>query len=256
MIRIALDLIFLFLFLVLGMPVLFVLSLWYRDDWLANIKSCTRKVRWALNIVVRMSGTTIICEGLDKLPDKDTAVLFVGNHRSYFDIICTHAMLDRPAGFVAKAEMEKVPFLRTWMLRIGCLFLDRKDPRKGLQTILKAIEHIKKGVSVIIYPEGTRNESEDPKDLMPFHEGSLKIAQKSGCPIVPMAIYGTDDILEKHFPVVKKQTIVLRFGDPLYIKDIPEEYKKKHGAYVRELIRDMIADIESERSPVREMEQL
>ncbi|HIU88025.1 MAG TPA: 1-acyl-sn-glycerol-3-phosphate acyltransferase [Candidatus Avilachnospira avistercoris] len=246
MIRITLDLIFLFLFLVLGMPVLFFLHLWYKDDWMGDLKSCTRKVRWALNIVVKMSGTTIICEGLENVP-KDEAVLFVGNHRSYFDIICTHASLDRPAGFVAKAEMSKVPFLRTWMLRIGCLFLDRKDPREGLKTILKAIEHIKKGASVIIYPEGTRNINEDPKELLPFHEGSLKIAQKAGCLIVPMAIYGTDDILEKHFPVVKKQTITLRFGKPFYSKDIPEGHKKKQGAYVRDIITSMIADIEKER---------
>lgn len=47
-----------------------------------------------------------------------------------------------------------------------------------------------------IFPEGTRNESKDPADLMEFHEGSLKIAEKSGCPVIPVAITGTDDVFE------------------------------------------------------------
>ena len=251
MIRITLDLIFLFLFLVLGMPVLFFLHLWYKDDWMGDLKSCTRKVRWALNIVVKMSGTTIICEGLENVP-KDEAVLFVGNHRSYFDIICTHASLDRPAGFVAKAEMSKVPFLRTWMLRIGCLFLDRKDPREGLKTILKAIEHIKKGASVIIYPEGTRNINEDPKELLPFHEGSLKIAVKSKCKIIPVAMLGTDDIFEKHFPSVRPADVTVRFGEPVSLEELPPECRKKPGKYFEELISRMIGELQEEGKKERE----
>lgn len=71
------------------------------------------------------------------------------------------------------------------MRYLHCLFLDRKDIKQGLKTILTAIEKIKSGISICIFPEGTRNKNKDELELLPFHEGSFKIASKSGCAIHP-----------------------------------------------------------------------
>ncbi len=243
MIRIILVLTFLILFLTLGLPVLFFGWLIKGRTGRATLEVSTAMVHWAFGIVLRLSGTDVTVEGREHIPDSE-AVLYVGNHRSYFDIISTYAQLKAPAGFIAKAEMSRIPLLRFWMAKIGCLFLNRDDIKQGLKTIMDAIAQIKGGVSVIIYPEGTRNRNEDPGELLEFHEGSLKIAQKSGCRIVPVAIYGTDDIFEKHMPMIRKKKIVIRFGEPFYSKEIPEEYKKKHGLYLQELISSMIRDIE------------
>ena len=79
------------------------------------------------------------------------SVLFIGNHRSYFDILLTYSRCQRLTGYIAKKEMLKYPLLRDWMKRLYCLFLDRDNPKEGLKTILTAIDYVKKGVSICIF---------------------------------------------------------------------------------------------------------
>ena len=147
-------------------------------------------------------------------------------------------------GFVAKKEMEAIPLLRTWMRQINCLFLDRDNIKEGLKTILEGIEKIKSGISIWIFPEGTRNENEDMLELLEFHEGSLKMAQKSGCAIIPVAITGTAEVLEQHFPWIRPNHIIIRYGEPIYIKDLPAQQKKFPGAYTREVIISMLKEMQ------------
>ena len=90
--------------------------------------------------------------GEDRVPDEP--VLYVGNHRSYFDILLTYSRCRDLTGFVAKKEMLNYPFLRTWMKRVYCLFLDRDNIREGLKTILTAIDQVKNGISVLFSQKG------------------------------------------------------------------------------------------------------
>ena len=131
---------------------------------------------------------------------------------------------------------------------IGCLFLDRANAREGLKTILAAIEQVKGGTSVCIFPEGTRNKSEDADVPLEFKEGALKIAEKAKCKIVPMVIKDTELIFEKHKPFITAQTVQLRFLEPFYAKDIPEEYRRTPAAYVRELIAAELQDMKSKKN--------
>ena len=94
------------------------------------------------------------------------------------------------------------------------IVLNRTDIKKGLQTILEGIDLIKKGTSIVIFPEGTRSKTED---LLPFKEGSLKIAEKSKCPIIPVAITNTESVFENHLPRIKKASVVIEFGTPIYL---------------------------------------
>ena len=146
-------------------------------------------------------------------------------------------------GFVAKKEMLKIPLLRDWMHRVNCLFLDRVNIKEGLKTILEGIEKVKSGISIWIFPEGTRNENKDMTELLPFHEGSLKIAQKSGCPVIPVAITGTARIFEDHLPFIKPSHVVIRYGEPIDIKELPPEAMKFPGAYTRDVISGMLKDM-------------
>ena len=70
-----------------------------------------------------------------------------------------------------------------------------------------------------IFPEGTRCKAEDPTELLGFKEGSLKIAEKSGCPVVPVAITGTAEILEQHFPFIRPSHVTMEFGEPFTSKN-------------------------------------
>ena len=94
--------------------------------------------------LLKISGVTIEVNGLENIPDE--AALFVGNHSSYFDIIVTGAAIPGGVGFVAKDSLGNIPGLSSWMKRIHCLFLDRKDIRKGLQTILEGAEISKRRI--------------------------------------------------------------------------------------------------------------
>lgn len=155
-------------------------------------------VQYMFSLILKLAGITVTVKGAENIP-RDRAVLFVGNHRSYFDILVGYTTVPGFVGFVAKKEMERIPLLRSWMKNVNCLFLDRKDIKAGLKTILEGIEKVKNGISVWIFPEGTRNRNKDLKELLVFKEGSLKIAEKSGCPVVPVAMVGTAEAFESHF---------------------------------------------------------
>ena len=175
--------------------------------------------------------------GEENIPDE--AVLFIGNHRSYFDILLTYSRCKRLTGYVAKKEMEKIPLLSTWMRFVYCLFLDRDNPKEGLKTILKAIDYIKKGISICIFPEGTRNTGEE-LSMLPFKEGAFKIATKTGCPIIPISMNNTSDIFENHMPRIKKVHVVLEYGTPIYPNELAPEDKKHIGAYCQNIIQETI----------------
>ena len=210
MIRFICIAVFLILYLILSIPVFLVEWIIGKFNRRAKDISSLRIVQWGFKVILKMTGVTTTVIGEENVPDEP--VLFIGNHRSYFDILIYHEAIGKPLGFLAKKEMEKIPLLSTWMKNLYCLFLDRDNMREGLKTILQAIDYVKNGISICIFPEGTRNKNEDELDMLPFHEGSFKIAAKTNCPIIPMAISGSADIWENHFPRVKKTHVILELS--------------------------------------------
>ena len=181
-------------------------------------------VQAMFRLILRISGVQVTVRGQERIPEGP--VLYVGNHQSYFDILVGYTTVPTLLGFVAKKEMERYILLRDWMRNVNCLFLDRTD--------------IKAGISVWIFPEGTRNINEDVTELLPFKEGSLKIAEKAGCPIVPVAITGTSEVFEKHIPFIRRSQVTIEFGEPFYAKELPLEERKHAGAYTRNKIIEML----------------
>lgn len=242
MIRLIMVLVVLVGFLIVSYPFLVAqVSLGKKDPHARDLESI-RVVRAVFRCLLKLAGVTITVKGEENIP-KDTAVLYVGNHRSYFDILVGYTTVPGLMGFVAKSEMKKIPLLRSWMENVNCLFLDRKDIKAGLKMILEGIEKVKSGISVWIFPEGTRNRNEDIRELMIFKEGSLKIAEKSGCPVIPVAMSHTAEVFEKHFPFIRPAHVTVYYGKPFYIRDLEPENKKHAGAYTREVIRDMLEEI-------------
>ena len=235
MIRLILVVTFVTLFLICSIPIMLVE--WIIGKFNMDIKSRSSLaiVNWAFRVITFLSGTKVIALGEENVP-KDAAVLYVGNHRSFFDIILTYPRVPRPTGYVAKKEMRKVPLLATWMRYLHCLFLDRDNIKEGMKTILTAIEKVKSGISICIFPEGTRNKTAD--SFLPFHEGSFKIAEKSGAPIIPMTIVNSAAVLEDHFPKIKRATVVIEYGKPVYIDELSKEEKRAIGTKVQEIIAE------------------
>ena len=235
MIRLILVGGFVVLFLVLSIPIMFVE--WIIGKFNRDLKdrSSLAIVNWAFRCVRFLAGTKVEYIGEENIPT-DTPVLYIGNHRSFFDIVLTYVRVPRPTGYISKKEIEKVPLLNIWMRNLNCLFLDRENVREGMQTILAAIDMMKNGKSVCIFPEGSRNKEEGT--LLPFHEGSFKIAVKSGCPIVPMTINNSAAIFENQFPFIKKAHVIIEYGEPVYPKELPKENQKHLGEYVSNIIME------------------
>ena len=133
--------------------------------------------------------------------------------------------------------MLKVPLLRDWMKRLYCLFLDRSNVKEGLKTILTGIEYIKKGISICIFPEGTRSKD---GNMIPFKEGSMKMASKTGCPIIPIAITNSAQIWEAHLPYIRPAHVIVEYGAPIYPKELSKEDQKFLGAYAQHKIQEML----------------
>ncbi len=237
MLRILLALLFVILYLILGIPVLCVEWVIGKFNPKAADLSQLRMVQWAFRVILFLCGTKLTVIGEENVP-KDEAVLYIGNHRSIFDIIITYARCPGLTGYVAKDTLQKVPLLSLWMRRLHCLFLNREDVKEALKTILTGVDNIKNGISMCIFPEGTRNKTYEL--MLPFKEGSFKMAEKTGCAIVPMAISGSAEIFEAQFPRAKSVHVILEYGKPIYPKELDKETKKKLGSHCRDIIAKML----------------
>ena len=237
MIRFICIVIFLVVYLTLSIPVFFVEWLIGKFNPYARDISSLRIVQWGFKVILKIAGVSATVIGEENVPDEP--VLFVGNHRSYFDILLTYSRCRRLTGYIAKKEMERWPSLSTWMRRIYCLFLDREDPKEGLKTILTAIDHIKNGITICVFPEGTRNEGEE-LSMLPFRDGAFKIATKTGCAIVPISMNNTAEIFENHMPKVKKTHVIIEYGKPIYPDSLDKDTKRHIGDHVADIIKETI----------------
>lgn len=107
-----------------------------------------------------------------------------------------------------------------------------------MNMLLKSIDLLKSGVSVCIFPEGTRNRNKDSNEMLPFHAGTFKVATKIGAPIVPMTIVNTNPVWEDHFPAMKSQNVVIEYGKPIYTKDMSKEEQKIVHETVRGIMQE------------------
>ncbi|ROR25748.1 1-acyl-sn-glycerol-3-phosphate acyltransferase [Mobilisporobacter senegalensis] len=229
-------LLFLLCFFIISIPIFFILFLIGKINPYLKVKYSQAIVVFAFNIILKCCGIKKTIIGAENIP-KDQPVLYVSNHRSYFDVLVAYTSVTSLTGFVAKKEIEKVPFLRVWMRNLNCLFIDRENVREGLKTILKGVDLVKNGYSIFISPEGTRNHG---TDMLPFKEGSFKIAEKSGCPIIPVSLSNTDEAFENHFPWIRKAHVIIEFGKPVHVKELDKEHQKFLGAYVQNIIKESL----------------
>ena len=215
MIRLIFVALFVVLFLIIGIPVLGIEWLIGKVSKKTMDYSSLRLVQWAFNMIIKLAGIELTVIGEENI--SEGPVLYIGNHRSFFDIVITYARCKNLTGYIAKKE----------------------NPKEGLKTILQAIDYVKHGISICIFPEGTRNKGEE-LSLLPFHNGSFKIAEKTGCPIIPMSLNNTCDIFEGHFPFIKKTHVILEYGKPIYPKELDKDEKKRIGEYCSNIISETI----------------
>ena len=236
MLRTIITVLFVVIFLICSIPIWLILLILGLFNKPLKDKIGYNCVAWAFGVVAFLAGARFEVHGLENIP-KDKSVLYIGNHQSFFDVVLAYHLCPAVTGFMSKKTFQKVPLLNVWMMMNYCLFLTRTDPRQDLKLIIKAQEFIKQGISMFIFPEGTRSKT---GEMAEFHEASFKIATKTGCPIVPVAFTNTREVFETHLPKLKKTKVIVTFMPPVDPTTLEGDNKKKVGVYVSGLLQTQL----------------
>ncbi|MDR0454811.1 MAG: 1-acyl-sn-glycerol-3-phosphate acyltransferase [Deferribacteraceae bacterium] len=180
------------------------------------------------------AGGKAIFEGLDNLDPKKHYV-FVGNHQSYADIFLLLAALNTlnmGTIFMLKKELFKIPFLGSVAKYMGMIPIENDESRKALKTVLDAVKALEKGISLTIFPEGSRSKD---GEIISFKRGAFLIAGHTGMPIVPFAITGTADVMPCGNLNVKPGLCRISFLPPVMPGNMPS---KELASSVEDIVRN------------------
>jgi len=177
--------------------------------------------RWARSILW-VTGVKVEIEGLEHL-DPAGSYILMPNHQSHFDIPVLLGCLQCEFRWLAKAELFKIPIFGKAMRNCGYISIDRTDRQAAFESIRQAGEKICNGVSVLIFPEGTR--SSDGR-IRSFKKGGFVLAVDSGATILPMGIYGTRRILPKKTLLMDPGPVTLCIQPPIETRGFSRETKE------------------------------
>ena len=161
--------------------------------------------------ILRSLGIPLVVDGRERLEPGQTYVL-MSNHQSVFDIFALFRAFDRPFRMVAKRILFWIPILGWSMGMCGFIPIDRSNRESAIRSLHRAARKIRSGVSVLVFPEGTR--SRDGM-LHPFKKGGFMLALEAGVPVVPVVVLGTDAIMEKGSLKVGRANVTVRIGAPI-----------------------------------------
>lgn len=172
----------------------------------------------------------------EALPEKGKNYVFMANHQSQLDIPVLESLL-KPYNirFLAKKSLFDIPFFGWGIRALGYVPVEREDPKEGLKSLLACVERLKEGVSLIVFPEGTRSPN---GELLPFKTAGFLIPIKAGVPVCPVAIWGTFRILPKGklWFDLREREVLVSIGPVIDVKGFTLRDKNRLLAEVREYI--------------------
>jgi 1-acyl-sn-glycerol-3-phosphate acyltransferase len=182
---------------------------------------------WGRSILAA-SGIRVRVTGMERI-DPAKSYIFMSNHQSNFDIPVLLAYLKVQFRWLAKEELFKIPFFGYAMQRVGYISINRSDRRSAFLSLKRAAQIIRGGVSVLIFPEGTRSLD---GQIRPFKKGGFILALDAGVPIVPVVIRGTRSIMPKERLRIRPGRVSLEILAPI-----------DTTAYTRKSKEDLIAAV-------------
>ena len=175
---------------------------------------------WARSILF-VSGIHVHVNGLENLNVEDSCIL-MPNHQSNFDIPVLLGCLPIQFRWLAKAELFKIPIFGRGMRGCGYISIDRTNRKSAFQSLAEAATKIRNGVSVLIFPEGTR--SWDGK-ILPFKKGGFVLSVDAGVPIVPIVIFNTWSIMSKGRLCIRTRSVRMDILAPIPTSGYTRETK-------------------------------
>ncbi len=212
----------------------------------AALKLLTGRKRDAANLVtgtltdiaLALGGVELDVVGEQRLWESRPAV-FIWNHRNIFDAQIVGNLVRRDFGAVAKKELERVPLFAAASRFMHIAFVDRSDSRAAIESLKPATELLRKGVSMVVAPEGTRSGG---RTVAPFKKGAFRMAMEAGVPIVPIVIRNADDVGSRDSGVMRPATVDVAVLPPIPVTDWTLEDLDERIAAVRQLFLDTLAD--------------
>ncbi len=170
------------------------------------------------NGILFSAGIKVKVRGKEKL-NPDEVFLYLSNHQSYFDIPVLMKVLPGNVRFVYKKSMTKIPVFGWAMYLSGYIPIDRKNARSAIDSLKKAADAMKRGISIVMYPEGTRSADGEVKE---FKKGMAMLAAISDCRVVPVSIQGTHDLLPRDSFKMKPGTVYVTIDSPVDYSKSPD----------------------------------
>jgi 1-acyl-sn-glycerol-3-phosphate acyltransferase len=191
------------------------------------------------SLILRAAHVKVEVNGLENVP-KDTNLIFVANHQSYLDIFVLLRYLPVSFKFVIMRKLFKVPFIGDHIVKCGFLSLDTKDRKNSIRTINRIVDLLGKNRSFMIFPEGklTRDGS-----IGNFGRGTSIIVQRSGKPVVPIAIDGTFSVLPKGVWKLSPGVVKLNIGKPVIFSEYFGHTDKSSSLELGEKLREIILEL-------------
>ena len=186
----------------------------YPVDFRHKVSNFLMKV-WT-NFVLFIYGIKVNVYGSENI-DPSKGKIYISNHASYMDIFVQLAKLPDNVRMIYKKEINRIPILGWAMLCAGFVPIDRVNIRDAMRSLDKAAVKIKKGLSVVIYPEGTRTKT---GSIDEFRRGMFFLADRSEADIIPVSLSGTFELMPIGTAKVKSGTVNMVIGKPVrYRKD-------------------------------------
>ena len=183
--------------------------------------------------LLALSGVRVTVTGIERI-DADRSYIFMANHQSNFDIPVLLGHLPVQFRWLAKAELFRIPIFGRAMRGAGYISIDRSDRAAAFASLQQAAEKIRQGVSILIFPEGTRSLD---GSLKAFKKGGFVMAIGAGVPIVPVAVRGTYDIMPKHGLLIRPRPVAVDIGEPVATQGLALDSKEALMDGVRSAIR-------------------
>ena len=188
--------------------------------------------KWAQDLM-DLAGVTFEVKGAENIPENEP-VIYTPNHSGIFDFPAI--MLNTPtvSSFISKIEAQKIPLVNKWMWLMDCVFIDRSNKRAAHGSLDEAIELVKNGRSMVIFPEGTRSKT---GELGEFKGGAMKIAMKTGAKVVPVLIENSRERFEATGNITPG-TVKVTFLPPIVTEGLTREDFKPMPAQIRQMLID------------------
>jgi 1-acyl-sn-glycerol-3-phosphate acyltransferase len=179
--------------------------------------------------------------------------IFMANHQSDFDILISLAYIPVQFRWIAKKELFAIPVFGAAMRSAGYIEIDRSNLEKAMHSIDEAALSIRRGKSIMTFPEGTRSSD---GEIKAFKQGAFHLAIKSGVPIVPVSIIGSGRIMPKRSLRIKPGQIKLVIGQPVEVINFDSEKRQELIQKVRnEIIKNYNEWQEADRPDIKDLER-